>query len=677
MRHKGDLLLLLPPPWPPYRPYGGLPVLSAYLRERGFSVHQADLNLAFYLWLFRRERILDAYQTASAPLAGRESLDEAIAERALSVVGGPYLAEHCAQALRCIKDDRAFYRVKEYGWAMATLEHACRVWSAQWEGLRLGMGWLWLSDGPKLERLTQLAVDRERNPFSSFLEPEVANLLEAVKPRLVGISVVQEDQLLAALTIGGLVHRHGSGVRVVLGGSLITTLAMWWQDSESLAGLADMLVVGPGEEALEGILRDRPLASIPNLAAPRHWPSRVWKGSVSRGPTPDFGGLPLEDYLSPETVYPLVATRGCYWNRCAFCNLTAHGPVYQYRGSSRLVDDMERLSARHGAHLFDLAGEVVSLRNLMSLAREVGSRGLSVGWQAPSRLDRSLGPRGAQGLYAGGCRRLMFGLESGCERVLRLMDKGIDPERARRVLGSCEAAGIALTIYILIGFPGETAEEAWETAQFLLSQEKLLRSRGLNLAFSCFRLRRNSRVVASPGRYGVQVLGPVGNASVSMFYESEKGISPGEAEDVRSGIAETVLTKCGGRTWPSASAHSLLYLEHGESGGAEENGGAGRHTLSEFLDARPRLRADVQALQVGSWAAVYDGRTATLRRLGPRTWAAGSLCDGRRTGSQVCAELEAAGLSSGEALMALAKALASGVLEPQRVPVARDGERPR
>jgi hypothetical protein len=294
MADKSDLLLLLPPP-PPYRPYGGLAVLSAYLRERGFSVHQADLNLAFYLWLLHRERILDAYQKAAAPLARREPLEEALADRALSVVGGPYLAEHCAQALGYLKDDRTFYRVEEYRWAMATLEHACRVWSAQWEGLRLGMGRLWLPDGPRLERLTQLAVDRERNPFSDFLEPEVAALLESVTPRLVGISVVQEDQLLAALTIGEFVHRLAPGVRVVLGGSLVTTLAMWWEDTESLGGLADMLVVGPGEEALEGILRNRPLAAIPNLVAPRHWPSKVWKGSVSRGPTPDFDGLPLED----------------------------------------------------------------------------------------------------------------------------------------------------------------------------------------------------------------------------------------------------------------------------------------------------------------------------------------------------------------------------------------------
>jgi anaerobic magnesium-protoporphyrin IX monomethyl ester cyclase len=637
--------------------------LSSYLRERGFSVHQIDLNLAFYLWLLRRERILDAYHKASAPLAGPGPLDESLADLALSVVGGPYLAEHCARALHCIKDAGTFYRVEQYGWAMATLEHACRVWSAQWKGLRLGVGRLWLPDGPRLERLTQLAVDGERNPFYCFLESEVATLVESLKPRLVGVSVVQEDQLLAALTIGGLVHRLASGVRVVLGGSLITTMAMWWGDSEPLAGLADMLVIGPGEEALEGLLRNRPLAAIPNLVAARHWPSKVWSGSVSRGPTPDFVGLPLEDYLSPETVYPLVATRGCYWNRCAFCNLTAHGPVYEYRTSSRLVADMERLNARHGARLFDLAGEVVSLRNLMSLGREVRSRGLSARWQAPTRLDTPLGRRGAEGLYAGGCRRLMFGLESGCERVLGLMDKGIDQERARRILGSCEAAGIALTLYILVGFPGEIADEARETARFLLSEEKLLRSRGLTLAFSCFRLRRNSRVAAAPGRYGVQVLGPVGDASVSMLYETQRGMGPREAEDVRSEIAETVLSQCGGRAWPSASAHSLLYLEHGEGGGADENGETKGYTLSEFLDARPRLRADVHALQVGSWAAVYDGRTATLRRLGPRTWAAGSLCDGQRTGSQVCAELEAAGLSSGEALMALAKALATGVLE--------------
>ena len=42
-------------------------------------------------------------------------------------------------------------------------------------------------------------------------------------------------------------------------------------------------------------------------------------------PPPDFDGLPMEKYFVPEPVLPYLATRGCYWGRCEFCD---HGEGY-------------------------------------------------------------------------------------------------------------------------------------------------------------------------------------------------------------------------------------------------------------------------------------------------------------------------------------------------------------
>jgi anaerobic magnesium-protoporphyrin IX monomethyl ester cyclase len=668
-RSSDGLLLLLPPPLECFQPYPSLPVLAAYLRGRGLRVHQADLNLGFYLWLLQAERLSGAYDKGRSRLSAAEgTTDHEAAELAMRVVAGPYVASRCAEALSVIRDPSAFYRLDRYRWSLATLEQACRMWAAQWPGVHLGLGSLWLSAGPRLDRLKEIADDPFANPFHAYLEAEVARLLEEVRPSVVGVSVVQEDQVLAALTIGAIVRRTRRGTPVVLGGPLVTSMATWWGGPEVLSPFVDLLVVGPGEEALEGVLRRTALGSIPNLVAPGKWPRRLWKGSLPSMPSPDYGGLPLDQYLAPEVVFSVVATRGCYWNRCAFCNLTAHGPVYEYRGSARIAEDMARLNARHGARFFDLVGEVVPVRSLVGLSREVARRALSARWHTQSRLDRPLGRQGARTLYAGGCRRLKFGLESACTRVLGLMDKGIDPKLARQILTACRHEGVALTVYCMIGFPGEEAEEAWATAESLLADEALVQSRGFSTSFSPFCLERNARVAAAPRRYGVEVLGPKGDASVSMLYRTARGMSPDQVGGVRNDIARAFSRRCGGEAWPFASNHSLLYLEHGGSGGptGQRETGGSRYSLQELLEGRPRVRPEVEALPMGSWAAVYDGARATPRRLGPHSWRAMELSDGVRSGRDVCVQLEADGLPPGEALMALAQALAAGVLELHR-----------
>ena len=52
-------------------------------------------------------------------------------------------------------------------------------------------------------------------------------------------------------------------------------------------------------------------------------------------PLPDFDGFPLDHYFVPERIIPYLATRGCYWGRCTFCD---HGQGYfdQYRGMSAI-----------------------------------------------------------------------------------------------------------------------------------------------------------------------------------------------------------------------------------------------------------------------------------------------------------------------------------------------------
>jgi hypothetical protein len=66
-------------------------------------------------------------------------------------------------------------------------------------------------------------------------------------------------------------------------------------------------------------------------------------------------------------------------------------------------------------------------------------------------------------LYKAGCRKIMFGLESGSQKMLDLVNKGIAVQHAEEILQNCAAAGIRFRVFAMIGLLHESVEEAFET----------------------------------------------------------------------------------------------------------------------------------------------------------------------------------------------------------------------
>ncbi len=82
---------------------------------------------------------------------------------------------------------------------------------------------------------------------------------------------------------------------------------------------------------------------------------------------------------------------------------------------------------------------------------------LDVRWWCDARLEeRVFNAESLPRLFAAGCRKLMFGFESGSQRVLDLVEKGTNLDEARRVIRAAHAAGISVTLYTMVGLPTET-----------------------------------------------------------------------------------------------------------------------------------------------------------------------------------------------------------------------------
>ncbi len=151
---------------------------------------------------------------------------------------------------------------------------------------------------------------------------------------------------------------------------------------------------------------------------------------------PDYTALPLMEYLSPGLILPYSAGSGCYWNRCSFCPERAEGNAYRPVPVSHVMSDLKLLTEQTGPILIHLLDNAISPALLHALAENPPG----APWYGFARIDEHLAdPEFCQALKRSGCVMLKLGLESGDQRVLDRMCKGIDLGVASRVLNNLTA----------------------------------------------------------------------------------------------------------------------------------------------------------------------------------------------------------------------------------------------
>ncbi|MEX0974350.1 MAG: radical SAM protein [Bacillota bacterium] len=260
-------------------------------------------------------------------------------------------------------------------------------------------------------------------------------------------------------------------------------------------------------------------------------------------PLPDFTDLPLEKYLTPETILPLYPSRGCYWGKCAFCSVHELNPVFLERDADQVAQDMIALNKRFGAHHFYMSCDVLSPRSMLSLAKTLSEKAPGLKWQSEARFEKALTVDSIRQLADGGCDLLRFGLESGSESVLRDMRKGTDLETVRTILGACKENNIRTAVYCIVGFPTESEKDLGRTVEFL----KDMRSAIDYVGFHQFILNSGSEVSLRPSDFGVEPAGSLNQVTSEKNYRATRGMSPsvlkGVFERVKNEIGELICTE--------------------------------------------------------------------------------------------------------------------------------------
>ncbi|RME59925.1 MAG: radical SAM protein, partial [Caldilineae bacterium] len=302
--------------------------------------------------------------------------------------------------------------------------------------------------------------------------PELAQVA-AEKPDLVGFSILAEQNLLYALALGRAIKER-FGIPIALGGAMMSHL----RPQELLQGFPwlDFVFFGEAELSIVKFVEawpDQDWEDVPGLA---HRDGR--RVCVHERPPqlpldalayPDFSDFPLQEYIVPEPVLPIITCRGCYWGKCTFCSHTLpYGGGVRMRRADRVIEEMAHQMKRYGVRNFLFVDEAISPAMLRRLSQGILERGLDVLFGAEGvRVERAFDRELLELAHRAGLRWIYVGIESSVQRLLDLIEKGIQIETILRLIEDCAEVGITPQLSFIVGLPGTTQEELAQEIAFM------------------------------------------------------------------------------------------------------------------------------------------------------------------------------------------------------------------
>ncbi len=306
-------------------------------------------------------------------------------------------------------------------------------------------------------------------------KPELFQELERGEPGILGIYVT----LMTRGNALEIVKRgKAAGWQILLGGPEPANYA-----EQYLAAGADVIVAGEGEISLECLLRSGMRAvdwpDIPGIiyrqtdgAICRTAPAPLIS-DLDAQPWPDREQIDIQKYLDAwrghhgQGSISLITARGCPYH-CEWCSHSVYGKTHRRRSPHSVVDEVEWILSRYHPEMLWLADDVFTIHYgwLQEYAAEMRRRSIRIPFECITRADR-VNERVAETLADLGCFRVWVGSESGSQRILDAMRRGVTVEQVRRAVSLCKQNGIQTGMFLMWGYEGEELEDVEATAEHI------------------------------------------------------------------------------------------------------------------------------------------------------------------------------------------------------------------
>jgi radical SAM superfamily enzyme YgiQ (UPF0313 family) len=307
---------------------------------------------------------------------------------------------------------------------------------------------------------------------------DIGKEIRRFRPDILGLSICS-PAVAHALDLAATARAVRPDLLIVAGGAHVTAYRTSFLAS---APDIDVLVIGEGELTIVELVRrceaSESLTGLPGLV--RREDGQVIEEAGESPIIKDLGELPMmplelfevrKYFPLPGTFrrlpsIPMATTRGCPF-KCTFCNSKGVWSHVRTRPPLAVADEIERVVRDWGAREIYFVDELFTVRkrSVQTLCEELLRRNIRVGWKCCSRVD-TVDAETLKLMKRAGCFMISYGVESGDDRILKIMKKGTTTDQVRSAFRATKAAGIDTMAFFMLNSYGETKESIEKTLQF-------------------------------------------------------------------------------------------------------------------------------------------------------------------------------------------------------------------
>ena len=518
------VLLITPPLTQLNTPYPATTVLKGYLQTHGHPTEQMDLGIELVNRIYTRNGLTKIFDF-SAPLKKND--------------GQSFMYEARADYENCVETVIRFLQGKDQTIASRIASHNllpegprfANMCDTEWAFGAAGttdtakyLATLFIEDIADYIRETvdshfdlvryaehlgtyaptfdtiEKALEQSYTLTDQWMTELLEDKINQCTPQAIGFSVPFPGCLYAALRCGQHIKKNHPEIHVTMGGGYPNTELRQISDSR-IFRFIDTITLDDGElpltqvcNYLEGKAKKDELIRTYYIENGKI----AYSGNDNKNirnceiGTPDFDGLKMDQYLSMAEVSnpmqtlwssgkwnKMVMAHGCYWAKCAFCDVTLdYIKRYDAPSAQIVVDRMESIMKQTGESGFHFTDEAMPPRLLHEVANEIKKRQIATSYWGNIRFDKSYNKELCESLADSGCVAVSGGLEVASNRVLELMHKGVTIEQTTMAMKHLTDAGIMVHAYLMYGFPTESLQECIDALEVVrqLFEEGLVQS---------------------------------------------------------------------------------------------------------------------------------------------------------------------------------------------------------
>lgn len=349
----------------------------------------------------------------------------------------------------------------------------------------------WLLVEPPAQSAIQDSIGAAGIPSSAYLAPmlrkegekvqiedaptlnhnldDIKKKIKGFHPNYVGITAMTAT-VPSAYDVARTVKELDSDIKVVMGGPHPTFLP---ERTLEECSAVDIVVRGEGEKTIQELAGGQDWSDIKGITYREkdeivENKERSLIEDLDDLPFPAYDLVPMDRYKVDGVRYSTIMTsRGCPFN-CIFCSSSrVFGKKWRAKSPERVLEHLKLLVHDFDVHEVEFLDDTFTLNKSRAekICDLITEKGLNISWSCSSRVD-TIYETLAEKLKEAGCHTVYIGIESGVQKILDTLKKGINIEQVKNAVKTVKDAGLNTVGSFILGAPGETRKQMEKTVEF-------------------------------------------------------------------------------------------------------------------------------------------------------------------------------------------------------------------